>query len=120
MEELKRRVVSAEVLDLISISLATIMTNFCAPMRLQKLVSSVAVVVVLDMVHECFEVFGIELCAHGVGHLGEDVISTSTGAREVFPADGSELFNLVIHNPVTIFLGETLLSVPNGIVIKAH
>ena len=120
MEELQRRVVSAEVLDLISISLATIMTNFCAPMRLQKLVSSVAVVVVLDMVHECFEVFGIELRAHCVGHLGEDVISTITGAREVFPADGSELFNLVIHNPVTIFLLETLLSVPNGIVIKAH
>ena len=42
--------------------------------------------VVLDMVDECFEVFGVKLGAHRVGHVGEDGVGASAGAREEFPA----------------------------------
>ena len=65
----------------------------------------------LDMIHEHIEVFGIESSAHGVGHVGEDSVSTSTGTREVFPANGSVLLNLVRHEPVAIFLGKAFLTV---------
>ena len=113
-------IVFAEVLDLIGISLATIFTNLSAPNSLLELVGGVAVMVVLDVVNEGLEVFGIELGAHAVGHVGEDGISTSTGASEEFPTDGSVLFNLIVHDPVAIFLLKAFLSVPDGIVVKAH